>query len=163
MGRAAKQRKLNAREQAIAENYAGTGNVTLSARMAGEKSRQNAQHILAKPAVQETVRQIQERRIMSDLVPKALNLLDHFLTDKTAKPEVRIRAAQEVRQWSAQMGVSGADKPPEAMTPDELAARIAELRARQAQIMDAAKVIDGDDGIEDAQVIEGDDKPDIFG
>lgn len=128
----------------FAEVYATTGSSLHAARMAGYSHPEgNCGKILAKPIVQQTVRQIQERRILNDLMPAALNLLERAIADETWKPEVRLKAAAEVRQWYGQVtGNSGQDKAPEDMSPDELAARIATLRARQAQLADGAKVID---------------------
>ena len=131
-------------QRAFAEAYVSGGVASHAAAQAGyAHAETNASKIMAKPIVQQTIRQIQERRILNDLMPKALDLLERAIGDETWKPEVRIKAAAEVRQWYGQVtGNSGQDKAPEDMTPDELAARIATLRARQAQLADGAKVID---------------------
>lgn len=149
---------MTEQQKVFAKAYADTGLSGHSARVAGYAHPDtNAHKVLAQPLVQQTVRQIQERRILNDLMPKALNLLEKAITDETWKPEVRIRAAAEVRQWYGQITGDGLkDKAPEDMTPGELNDRIAALRARQAQLADGARIIEGE-AIEDAQ--EGD----VFG
>lgn len=135
---------LTDQETVFASVYGNTGDGTVSAIIAGyAKPAESFRRVAAREAVQETVRKIQERRVIEDLMPKALNLLERAIGDETWKPEVRIKAAAEVRQWVQQVTGAGAtDKAPEDMTPDELAARIATLRARQAQLAEGAKVID---------------------
>lgn len=153
----AKRGTITPQQKAFAEVYADTGSSLYSARMAGYSHPEgNCGKILAKPVVQQTIRQIQERRILNDLMPKALDLLERAIGEETWKPEVRIKAAAEVRQWYGQVtGGAGQDKAPEDMSPDELAARIATLRARQAQLADGAKVIEG--------IAENAAEPDVFG
>lgn len=133
-------------EKAFAEAYAVSGDVPLSSLKANiSRPDTNGYRVLARPIVQQTIRQIQERRILNDLMPAALNLLERAIGDETWKPEVRLKAAAEVRQWYGQVTGGGAgDKAPEDMSPDELAARIATLRARQAQLAEGAKVIDAE-------------------
>lgn len=140
-------------QRQFAAVYAETGSARYSAAAAGYSLPDtNHPRIMANPVVQQTVRQIQERRILNDLMPKALDLLERAIGDETWKPEVRIKAAAEVRQWYGQVtGGAGQDKAPEDMSPDELAARIATLRARQAQLAEGAKVI------------EHEPEPDVFG
>lgn len=149
---------LTDQETVFASVYGNTGDGTVSAIIAGyAKPAESFRRVAERAAVKETVRKIQERRVIEDLMPKALNLLERAIGDETWKPEVRIKAAAEVRQWVQQVtGVSGADKAPEDMTPDELAARIAMLRARQVQLADGAKVIN-------AEPIEDGPDADVFG
>lgn len=151
--------------KAFSAAYAATGDKKYAAEKAGySHASTEAQRLLSKPHVQESVRRIQERRIINELMPAALDLLAHVIAEPTFKPEVRVKAAAEVRQWYGQVtgGDGKGDKAPEDMTPDELQARIAALRARQAQLADGAKIIEGEAVTVDAAPIDQTAAADLF-
>jgi phage terminase small subunit len=80
------------------------------------------------PAIVEAVRKAQIARLNNDLLPKSLDLLETVLTDPKETTRNRITAAQTVLKYSLG-GRDGDDaKEPHEMTPQELQARIDQLR-----------------------------------
>lgn len=155
----------NARHATFARVLAETGDKRYAATKAGySHADADGYKLAARPEIQESVRRIQERRIINELMPAALDLLAHVITEPTFKPEVRVKAASEVRQWYGQVtgGDGKGDKAPEDMTPDELQARIAALRARQAQLADGAKIIEGEAVTVEASPIDRPSAADLF-
>lgn len=149
---------LSARERKFAEAYVDTGKVGLAGQIAGySNSGNNVGQILKRPEVAETVRQIQEKRLNNEVLPKAIALLERVLTDDGAKDRDRITAAKIVLDRTIGMQRdSTAEKAPEDMTSDEIAARLAHLRAIQAKAMQ---------GVPYAEIVDDDapDQGDIFG
>ena len=135
---------LNHRQKVFAQTYAETGRKDLADLKAGYSTQTNALgRSLLKPHVAETVRQIQERRLNNDLLPKALSLLEHILENKESKDRDKITAAKIIVDRTIGMGQDAtANKAAEDMTQDELAARIALLRARQAAL--ATPILDAE-------------------
>ena len=133
------------RERKFAEVYAATGHGSFAATQAGYPSPgPRATELVKRPIVQAAIRAEQERRLTDEALPLAVDWLVKCVSDETYKPADRNTAARIIIQNTISRADAGRDKAPEDMTPDELAARITILRARQAQLADGAKVIDGD-------------------
>lgn len=129
-------------EKRFAEAYALTGDVQLAAREAGYAHPKNAGKYLARPIVQAEIRRVQTERLYSDLLPAAIGLLAQVINDQTENTRNRITAAKIVLDRTLGAADAAADaKEPHEMTADELAARIARLRQRQAELADAARDI----------------------
>lgn len=133
---------LTVQQRAFTAAYARSGDPAYAATKAGYAHPDTYGHdLLKKPVVQASVREAQARRMVNDLLPLAVDLLEHVIKDKTAKTADRLRAGKIVTDYG--FGAHAArDKAPEDMTPDELADRIAALRARQAALAEGAKIID---------------------
>lgn len=128
-------------EKVFAEAYADSGNGCLAAQAAGYAvPRTAASKLLARPLVVAEVRRIQTERLNNELLPAAIGLLQRVLTDETEQTRNRIAAAKIVLDRTLGAADAAADaKEPHEMTADELAARIARLRQRQAEIAGAAQ------------------------
>ena len=135
---------LTAREQAFAKEYAAHGDAVLAAKNAGYSSPQaNANKIIKRPDVAEAVRAIQARRLHNNLLPLAVDRLERILQDDAHKAADHISAAKVVLSYTLGKDAPGQDKAPEDMTADELAQRMAALRARQLELSEGAQVIEG--------------------
>lgn len=85
------------------------------------------------PTVMQAVKQVQTARLNNELLPKALDLIAHVLTDVKETTRNRLTAAKIVIDRTIGMGgEAGEDKEPHEMTPAELQARIDRLRREQA-------------------------------
>lgn len=116
-----------------------SGDMVEGARRAGYANPYVAANQLSKiPDVVAEVRKQQTERMNNDLLPAAVDLLHKVLTDETEQTRNRIAAAKIVldRTLGANDGVEG--KEPHEMTADELANRIATLRARQGELASGA-------------------------
>lgn len=139
---------LTDREARFVGHLADSGNATYAARMAGYAHPSKIAAARASdPALAEAVRKAQARRLSGELLPLALNLLEHVLKDDQEATRNRITAAQTVLKYSLGLTGDGADaKEPHEMTTDELQARIDALRRIQADkakpVLDAEPVQD---------------------
>lgn len=134
---------LTGRQQAFAEAMAKHGDCVQAAKDAGYAHPVAHGNKIAKiPAVAESVRRIQARKLQNDLLPLAVGRLERILTDDQHKAADHISAAKVVLSYTLGKDAPGQDKAPEDMTADELAARMAALRARQVELADSAKVIE---------------------
>lgn len=81
-------------------------------------------------------------RIAAEVLPPAIDELRRIITDPKAKDADKISAIKLAMVHTLGPSAPRQNKAPEDMTPTELAGRIAELRARQVALADAAKLID---------------------
>ena len=127
-------------ERVFAERYAATGDAVYSAAKAGWAHPPSAAtRALQRPAVIAEVRRVQAERLNDELLPAAIDLLHRVITDETEQTRNRIAAAKIVVDRTLGAADAAADaKEPHEMTADELAARIARLRQRQAELAGAA-------------------------
>ena len=139
-----------AQEQVFAAAFADTQNGTIAAQVAGYAvPRTAAPKLLARPLVLAEIKRREAERLHGELLPAAINLLHKVLTDETEQTRNRIAAAKIVVDRTLGAADAAADaKEPHEMTADELAARIARLRQRQAELAGAA--IDVTPQIEDS-------------
>ena len=121
-------------EARFVEHYAMTNDATYSATKAGYKNPAIRGWEKAKdPSVMQAVKRVQTARLNNDLLPKALDLIAHVLTDDKETTRNRLTAAKIVIDRTIGMGGdAGDDKEPHEMTPAELQARIDRLRREQS-------------------------------
>lgn len=128
-------------EVTFAQVYATTGDKLYAAAQAGYTQPRVAAHrLLARPLVQAEIKRQQTERLFSQVLPVAIEVLHKILADDTENSRNRIAAAKIVLDRTLGAADAAADaKEPHEMTADELAARIARLRQRQAELADAAR------------------------
>lgn len=140
----ARVKALTPQETIFAEVLAETG----SREFAGYKANYgspiaNGANVANRPHVAASVRALQEKRLNNELLPKALSLLEKVIDDPAEKTRDKITAAKIIVDRTIGMGRDmAADKAPEDMTAEELSARIAMLRVKQAEIAAEANTID---------------------
>ena len=125
--------KLTAQEAQFVGHFAATGDPTYAAKMA-RYSQPQAQgwQKAHNPAIVEATRKAQIVRINNDLLPKALDLIERVIMDDKEATRNRLTAAQIVVKYSLGGKDDGESKEPHEMTPEELQARIDQLRRAQA-------------------------------
>ena len=140
---------LTPREAMFTGYMASTGDATYSAAKAGYPSPQvDGWKRANNPALMATVRKAQAARVTNELLPIAVDLLHHFLTDTKETSRIRLEAVKVVFKHSLGAGDGADDKDPHEMTTEELQARLDTLRRAAADR--ARPVIEG-------QAIEGPD------
>lgn len=135
---------LTPREKVFAAGFAAHGDAALAAQTAGyaHPGVQGAK-VAKRPEVAEAVRVIQARRLHNNVLPLAVDRLERILQDDAHKAADHISAAKVVLSYTLGKDAPGQDKAPEDMTADELAQRMAALRARQLELSEGAQVIEG--------------------
>ena len=133
----------SSQEQRFAAAYAQTGDAILSAQIAGYAQPRSAGYkLIARPLVVAEIKRVQTERLYSDLLPAAIGLLAQVINDPQENSRNRITAAKIVLDRTLGAADAAADaKEPHEMTADELAARIARLRQRQAELAEGARDI----------------------
>ncbi|AKR54340.1 hypothetical protein XM25_00675 [Devosia sp. H5989] len=131
-------------EVAFSKAYAATGHKTFAAMSAGYRMpAQAADQVLARPAVQESIKRQQMARLNNSLLPLALDTIEGILANAKATDSNKLTAAGLVLKYSVgAAGEGGAEKEPHEMTADELQQQIAKLRREAAER--AKPVIDGE-------------------
>lgn len=140
------KRVVTRQEARFAEVLTETGSSKFAA-IEAKYAMPEAKHaqIAAKPQIQATVRALQEKRLNNDLLPLALSVIEKVLTSDAEKTRDKLTAAKLVVDRTIGMGRDmAADKAPEDMTAEELSARIAMLRVKQAEIAAEANTIDAE-------------------
>lgn len=148
---------LTAKERAFVAHYSATGDGPYSAFKAGyADSDRIGRRIIARPEVANAVRAEQARRLEKDALALAVDFIISTLQDDKAAPKIRLEAAKVTLSYTLGRNADAAEKAPEDMTAEEIAARLAELRAQQQRFLE---------GVPDAEIVE-DEPPqsgDIFG
>ena len=131
---------VNPQEKKFAEVFAATGDATAAAKVAGyAQPRTAASRLVTRDLVLDEVRRVQTERLYGELLPAAIGLLHQVLLNDKEQTRNRIAAAKIVVDRTLGAADAAADaKEPHEMTADELAARIARLRQRQAELAGAA-------------------------
>lgn len=142
----AKIKPLTPQETVFAKVLVETGSKEYAAIKAKYSTPEtNGGGIASRPHVAATVRALQEKRLNNDLLPLALSVIEKVLTSDTEKTRDKLTAAKLVVDRTIGMGRDmAADKAPEDMTAEELSARIAMLRVKQAEIAAEANTIDAE-------------------
>lgn len=118
---------------------------TVAAERAGlSQPARDGWRMMQRPQVVDAIINEQRRRLAEHGLPATVDWFVECVSNDKYKPSDRNTAGKTILQYTIGSGEAGRDKAPEDMTPDELQARIAILRARQAQLADGAKLIDGD-------------------
>lgn len=135
-----KSGKQTSKERAFIEHAVALGDPVAAARLAGyaQPSAAAVQN-MQRPAVVSEVKRRQEERMTNELLPAAVDLLHHVLTDATENTRNRIAAAKIVVDRTIGAQMDGNAKEPHEMTADELAERMAQLRQQQAALADQAR------------------------
>ena len=126
-----------------------------SSAYAAEKARyafpdQSGSRVLARPAVQESIKRQQAARLNNELLPLALNVLQDVLTSPKATERGKLAASAQVLKHTLGASIdAGEGKEPHEMTIDEIHQRLEALRREAA---DRAK-----------PVIEGEAESSVFG
>lgn len=129
-----KDGSLTPREAMWVGHMAATGDATYSAARAGYPRPPSDGWLKAQnPALMANVRKAQLARLTSDILPKALDLLERVVTDEKETTRNRLTAAQIVVKHSFAGDGAADDKEPHEMTAQELQARIDRLRRVQAE------------------------------
>jgi phage terminase small subunit len=128
-----KSGRKTVQEAAFTGFMAMTGDPVYSAQRAGyAHPNARAHDNLQKPEIVAAVRKAQIVRLNNDLLPKALDLLERVILDDKEATRNRLTAAQVIVKYSLGGKDDGESKEPHEMTPEELQARIDQLRRAQA-------------------------------
>lgn len=152
---------LTPQEKVFVKHAAATGNVSYAGYKAGYADPdRKACRVMARPEVANAVRAEQTKIIENKLLPMAVQAHERILQDALAdKPlhsaKVHLEAVKIAYSYTIGRNADAAEKAPEDMTAEEIAARLAELRAQQQRFLE---------GIPDAEIID-DTTPgdDVFG
>lgn len=147
---------LTPQEKTFVKHAASTGNLAYAGYKAGYVDPdKHAYRVIARPEVANAVRAEQTRRLEKDALALAVDFIIKTLQDDKAAPKIRLEAAKVTLSYTLGRNADAAEKAPEDMTAEEIAARLAELRAQQQRFLE---------GIPDAEIV-GDTTPgdDVFG
>jgi len=126
--------RLTKAEVAFSKAYAGTGHKTFAATVAGyAMPAASADQVLARPAVQESIKRQQLARLNNTLLPLALDTIEGILSNAKATDSNKLTAAGLVMKYSVGAMGEGEAKEPHEMSADELQAQIARLRNEAAE------------------------------
>lgn len=154
--------ELTAQEKTFVKHAAATGNLAYAGYKAGYVDPdKHAYRVMARPEVASAVKAEQAKIIERELLPKAVavhqKILDDALSAKPQmSPKIHVDAVKLAYSYTLGRNADAAEKAPEDMTAEEIAARLAELRAKQERFLQA---------IPEAEVIDDQpqDQGDIFG
>jgi len=149
-----KSGKLTPQERVFSRALADSGNLKVAGKVAEYRGENSASKALARPAVQAEIARIQTERLFSEALPLAVNAVVSILQNELAPAGSRVQAAKLVFDRTLGTDEAGKRKEPHEMSPEELAAAIAELKRLAA---DRAKPV-----IE-AEAIEEEPEEDVFG
>ena len=147
---------MTPQEKVFVKYAAATGNVPYAGYKAGYADPdRKACRVMARPEVANAVRAEQARRLEKDALVLAVDFIISTLQDDKAAPKIRLEAAKVTLSYTLGRNADAAEKAPEDMTAEEIAARLAELRAQQQRFLE---------GVPDAEIV-GDTAPgdDVFG
>jgi phage terminase small subunit len=134
--------RFTPRERRFVDVFAATQDAPYAATKAGYSSPQvTGYQKIANPVIREAVVKLQSARVSNELLPLAVDLLKLYLTDATRNDRIRLGAVQIVMKYSLGGKDEGETKEPHEMTPQELQARIDQLRRVMAD--KARPVIEG--------------------
>lgn len=127
--------KMTAQERKFSQVYADTGSSAYSATKAGYAVPDVAgSKVLARPAVQESIKRQQLARLNNELLPLALDTIEGILRNPKATDSNKATVAGLVMKYSVgTAGEGGQEKEPHEMTADELQQQIARLRREAAE------------------------------
>jgi phage terminase small subunit len=122
-------------ERTFADRFAATGDKQYSATAAGYGSaRQRASEVLARPAVQAEIQKRQVERLWNDALPAAVDCLISIMTDAKAPAGARVQASKVTLDRTLGMNEGKDGKEPHEMTPEELAAALADAKLKAAHL-----------------------------
>ena len=128
-----KDGRLTKGEVAFSRAYAGTGDKTYAATVAGyAMPAESAAQVLARPAVQESIKRRQMARLNNELLPLALDTIETIMRNDKATDSNKLTAAGLVMKYSVGQGEGSETKEPHEMTADEIQQQIERLRAAAA-------------------------------
>ena len=148
---------LTPQEKTFVKHAAATGSLAYAGYRAGYADPdKSAYRVVARPEVANAIRAEQVKRLEKDALALAVDFIISTLQDDKAAPKIRLEAAKVTLSYTLGRNAEAAEKAPEDMTAEEIAARLAELRAKQERFLQA---------IPEAEVVEDqpDDNGDIFG
>lgn len=153
-----KDGRLTKAEVAFSRAYAATGHKTFAAMSAGyAMPAEAAAQVLARPAVQESIKRQQIARLNNELLPLALDTISTILENEKATDSNKLTAAGLVMKYSVGQDGAGETREPHEMSADELAQRIQALRREAAER--AKPVID----VEASSIDEDEPETGVFG
>lgn len=149
-----KDGRLTPQERVFSRAVAETQSPQFAAHKAGYRGVSAPANVMARPAVQAEIARIQTERLFSEALPLAVNAVVSILQSETAPAGSRVQAAKLVFDRTLGTDEAGKRKEPHEMSPEELAAAIAELKRLAA---DRAKPM------LEAEAIEEEPEEDVFG
>lgn len=139
------------RQKLLARAYAATGNVHASEAAAGYRPGSGSAALRNPEVLAEVVRE-QQRKMVGDILPTAINTLHEILTDKGAPAGARVSAVKLAVEYTIGRPDSGVEKALDQMTGDEIAALLEETRLRRSEL---ARVVDGEaEDVSEPSVLE---------
>jgi len=127
--------RLTKAEVAFSKAYAATGHKTFAAMAAGYAvPAAAADQVLARPAIQESIKRQQQARLNNELLPLALDTIEGILKNPKATDSNKNTAAGLVLKYTVGSGADGGqEKEPHEMTADELQQQLTRLRNEAAE------------------------------